>query len=356
MAGITITWSVLALAIGLVLGIIGAATNKSSTRKILFMWGFPIAGAAFLLLIVGSSLPDQLQFFNKPISGDEGKVVQVGGTTVTYVTQPVQTTPPTQSSICPVEDTTVTLSAQDEYLSTSTGGTHRYKIDGAPALTVSDAGTLTPSPGNKLDILWNNATSTSAYSIIDSVVVPCDGTVTFTAKTVNNGSLTTRVYNEEGNLLDTSTENETLGVGDVVNLNIELQGDYQKKIPYGLILVVEYNKSTIDDVVINLDGVELSSANVPTSFSPNYGVDSAKKSFFVPEIISNVKKTGTVTIDADDANNPGSDTDGDLRFVYFPLNPFINEDKGGAYDGPDAEDEDNAVTRTGQFSYTLSVD
>ncbi|MBU0959305.1 MAG: hypothetical protein KKB31_05160, partial [Nanoarchaeota archaeon] len=91
--------------------------------------------------------------------------------------------------------TTVTLSAVDKYTSASAGTTHRYRINGNPALTVSNAGTLTASPGDKISILWGNETDASYYGDVSNVVVPCTGAKTFTTELVQNGSLTIEVFN-----------------------------------------------------------------------------------------------------------------------------------------------------------------
>ena len=349
--------SVIATAIGFALVVWGAMSKKATKRKKLFMFGVPVLAVALIVIFFSASLPESLQKLNAPLWTGLGKSAVVGGVTVNYATVG-QGQQAGTSSLCAVEDTTVTLSGQDKYIATAVGGGHRYRINGAPALTIADTGTITASPGDSIQILWNNATLTGAFGMVETKTVPCAGTATFSTNTVNNGTLTFRVFNEEGNLIDDlpNGENETLGAGDVVNLKAELQGQYQKEIPYGAILVVEYNKSAIDDVVLSLGGSTLQAGSVPSSHAPTYGVSSTRKAYIVPPIVSNTLYSGTVMIDADDTNNPLVSTSGDIQFTFYYLNYFSNKYKGGAFEGPSAEDVDNAVTRTSQYVVNLRVD
>jgi len=270
---------------------------------------------------------------------------------------PTVPAPEVPEELCPVEDTTVTLSAIDKYTAVATGGTHRYRINGAPAKTVSDAGTFAASPGDTLEILWYNESNNVYYGAVDTVVIPCAGTKTYSAELAKNGTLTISVWNEEGVLIDSAGNNETLAAGDVVSLDMELKGQYQRDIPYGMVAVIEYNKTAIDDVVIAGEaGNELESDAVPQAFSITYGSAAATKAYLFPAVISNAKWKGTITIDADDSVNPGESNGGDIKITLYPRDYYINEDNGGAFEGPAAEDEDNALTRDGYFTYTLYVD
>ena len=259
------------------------------------------------------------------------------------------------SVICAVEDTTVTLSSNNKYTATSTGGTHRYRINGAPAQTVSDAGTLTASPGDTLQILWGNETIGNYFGSVSNEVIPCVGTKTFTTDLVQNGTLTVEVFNEEGNLIDTVQENETLAAGDVVTLSARLKGTYQRGFPYGGVMVVEFNgtgsSSQIDDVILSFGGSETS---VPSIYSITLGTFARTKAYTIPSIISNQILDGSIVIDADDTNNPGSA--GDPLLTFYPNDYFINEDTGGSFDGPSADDEDDAQTFPHITTFTINVD
>lgn len=333
------TWATLLLVAGLVLlAIAQFFMSGAKSRKNVTKLGIGIAVVGVFALWI---LPVQLAFLNAPVSF------------LTQTTVPSDNAPST--GVCPagiiVDTTTVTLRAQDKYTSTATGGTHRYRINGAPATTVSDGSTFSASPGDMLEILWGNETSSSYYGAVSKEVVPCTGTKTFSTEMYANGTLTFRVFNEEGNIIDTSGENETLAAGDIVNLRTELQGTFQKGFPYGGIVVVEYNKTEIDDVIVQLGGV---ATTVPSTYSIALGTSSATKAYTVPAILSNQLLSGTIVIDADDSN--GVTDAGDPRLTFYPYDYFVNEDTGGSFDGPASVDEDSTATFGHVTAYTISVD
>jgi hypothetical protein len=254
------------------------------------------------------------------------------------------------------DTTTITLSAQDKYLTTSTGGYHRYSINGNPALTVANAGTFSASPGDKINVLWMNGTKPGYFSSVSDFIVPCSGTFTEKADLIANQTVTVRFFNSNGDLINgVGTGNQSLSAGDIKNVKTEIEGTYQKGFPYGFVAVVEFNKTSIDDVQLTSGGVELPSASVPQSHASTLGTESARKAYLISEINSNAKLELTTVIDADDTTTPVDDGS-DVFLSLFPRNYFVNDKNGGAYEGPSAEDEYNAVTRTGQIASTLNVD
>ena len=160
-------WALLAVVVAVILGFLGMGkfykteqTKKMANLVAVIGVGIFLAGA---FVPQASVLLNPIQF---PGQGEPGAVA----------TTPTQTVIPG----CNVEDTTVTLSAINKYNATSTGGTHRYRVNGDPALTVSDAGSFTASPGDSLEILWYNADSDRLYfSDVTSEVIPCRGTKTY---------------------------------------------------------------------------------------------------------------------------------------------------------------------------------
>lgn len=261
------------------------------------------------------------------------------------------------------DTTTVTLSAQDKYLSTAVGGTHRYRLNGASALTVADAGTFTASPGDKLEVLWQNGTIANAYfSKVGEYTVPCKGTYTPTeadgspVKLVMNGSLTSRFFNTNNVLIDSGATNQTLSAGDIKSLKSELEGGYQKELPYGLVAVIEYNKVSMDDVLFTVGGTELPSASVPQAYVPQFGVNSSLKAYLIPAITSNSKFEWTTVLDADDTVNPQGGAVANVNVTLYPRNLYINEKNGGAFEGPSAEDENRATTKSVVFYAPLGTD
>lgn len=311
-----------------------------------------VIGGVFLIAMQAGWL---LSWGISPLTG-VGEALPIAATVVTPTANQ-----PSGSVACTVDTTTVTLSAVDKYTSVAAGGYHRYKLAGAAAAVVADAGTFTASPGQKLEVLWSNASTTGYFSKVATYTIPCSGTYTPTEgnspiQLVNNGSLTTRIFNSNGVLIDGAATNQSLSAGDVKSLKMEIEGSYQKDIPYGVIAVVEFNKTSIDDVVLSnrATGVELVSANVPQVDATTLGTESSRKAYLIDSISSNAIQEFTVTLDADDSVTPGIGSDVLIR--YLPRNYFINDKTGASFDGPAAEDEYNVRTRSAGLSSTLEVD
>lgn len=314
-----------------------AGINKGGVQ---FVMVILIVGALYL-----SGLPGVLlgEGFASPLTVAGEQVVVVPG---------VPSIPATSCGLGAVEDVTVTLSALNAETSVATGGTHRYRVGNAAPKTVSDAGTFTASAGDAIEVLWYNASVSGGYfSDRSTFILPCDkGTFEETQELFQNGTVAIEVFNEEGNLIVAGTESETLTAGDVVTLEAKLKGTYQTGMPYGGVMVVEYNSTEIDDVIVQYGGSEV---NVPSTHTIA-STDHKAKAYSVPAIISNTILTGSVTIDVDDSVNPANIDN--ITMQLYPNNYFINEDNGGAFAGPAAEDEDDAVTMTTSLTYELAVD
>lgn len=281
----------------------------------------------------------------------------------TYTTQATQApltsapTPNQVGTVCAVEDTSVTLSGQDAYLATATGGNHRYRINGNIATVGADPISITASPGNVIEVMWMNGSGVSYFSKVMTYTVPCQGTYPITEKLSKNGTLTTRIYNTD-NVLESSSgvaaANQSLGAGDVKTLKMELEEAYQKEVPYGSVMVVEYNTTTIDDVIVQSNGVELPIASVLQAHTPVYGTTSARKAYMIPGLVSNKINSFTIVIDTDDTTAPSGPGD-NIPLTFYHKNYFTNDKNGGAFEGPSAIDEYEAVTRTGYESTTIYV-
>ncbi|MHA1867824.1 MAG: hypothetical protein ACTSXD_07135 [Candidatus Heimdallarchaeaceae archaeon] len=259
------------------------------------------------------------------------------------------------------EDTTVTWAWVNKYTNVAGGGTHAYRVssDGgrtySPSKTVSDGGTDTLSPGDVVQTLFGNGTDTTYFGVVTQETIPNRGTYTIHAKAVANGTLTIRVFNEEGNIIDTSGENETIGAGDTVNLKIELQGPNKAGFPYGGVLIIELNGTEYDEEEIDLTFNDLTLRKVST---PNVHTITATDNKVITYEVSAIEgtsvHTGNLYLKADDSINPGNT--GDPIIVFRPYDYFINEDNGGAFEGPAVEDEDNVATFDHITSTTISVD
>lgn len=340
--------------LGLLLGIAGllalgwswkTPNNKKDMKGVLNFFGIALVGL-FLLGAFGF-----IPSLTNPLGG-----VQVPAGTDTL--SAVATT--AVGECLSTSKSTVTLGAVNPFTGSATAGTHRYRVNGGPMLTVSDAGTFTASPGDKLDILWYNASTSGGYfSKSGTYTVPCEGTFTVTEsgkpiELYNNGTITLQVFNQEGVLITNSGDaNETLAAGEVTPpLKFEVLGTFQRGMPYGGALLVEYNTSEVDDVIVNIGGTNL--VAVSAQLDAPAAVDHAQKWYKVPAVLSSQILEGTIVIDADDTINPGAADDIDL--VLYQYNYFINDDKGGAFE-LGVEDEDNVATQpTNVITATLATD
>lgn len=331
---------------GIIALIGGVTVKKAKPRKKVF-WVSGIVFAIALIGMLGGWAYFQ-QDYTQAFSGLQTFTIGAGTGQVVVDT-----------TSCNKEDTTITLGSVNAITQAGVGGQHSYKVNNGFLQRVSDLGTDTVSPGDTLTVLWGNA-SGSFYSAVGEYTVPCAGTYT----PLDNGApvklwandtgFAVEIFNEEGNLIDDVGENETLGAGDVVALNSNLKGTFQTGLPYGLVIVVDYNGTTIDNVFADYGGSE---TEVPTADSVT-ATDSERRAFTIPAITSTSiapgKISGVLTIDADDSNNPGVDGS-DIAIRIYPLNYFVNEDEGSAFQ-LGVEDEDNALTGLAVYTDTLQVD
>lgn len=338
------------LSLAMIIGLVGVgaliyrstlSSNKKDSKKIV-----GVIGLVAVLLALAPAL-GYLPDLANPIQANTQNTATIASTTVGGIV-----------SGCAVEDTTVTFSALNKYTATATSGTHAYKVNNGPTQTVSDTGTATLSPGDSLEILWmDEAAASNYFGKVDKLTVPCKGTFTATSNLVQNGTLTFNIFNEEGNLMDTVGENETLGAGDTVALSIEVSAENKKGFPNGGVFVLEVNKSDYDEEEIYMEisglGGRLKRVSTPESYSIS-STDNIAITFEVPALEGSTKRTGTLYLDVDDTNNPGDANDPTVTFL--PKDYFINEDTGASFEGPSVTDEDNAATFGHSTATTLNVD
>lgn len=330
------------------LAIAQGLVKKTSTRK-MFTW-LAIGGVIVAILGFANVIPN--------LNENIGFLAVAGGGTGVETPEPGTNL---QADVLGCDlgtKTTVTLAGVNQYSNAPVGDYNRYKINGAPAVDLADAGTFTASPGDKITVLWANESKVLYFSQVGEYVVPCTGAKTFYANLVNNGTLTSSVKNSDDTLMDGTATNQSMGAGDVKTVSIKLTGTYQKGFPYGFVAVIDMNKTSYDDVTLtDSAGIELPTANVPQSFSYSYYVtESSKKAYEIPAIMSNAEIVIKAVLDADDTNAPtGAGQGADVVVWVYPKNYFINEDKLGAFEGPAVENEDSGLTRTGGFNVTIQV-
>ena len=315
---------------------------------------FAIVGIGLFLAGAFLTVP-QADFLTNPIQdlfeGDGLAVVPVGTPTLA----PTPGAPVTKSGQClGVEDTTVTLSAVNFFTDAGTGGTHKYRINDNPALTVANAGSFTASPGDLVDTLFMNGSETDNEYYSDVVLdyqVPCVGTATISKKLYSNSSVTIDVFNEEGNLINSLANNETLAAGDVVTLQMKLRGVFQRGHPFEGIVVAEYSIPSYDDVQIDFNGVQ--QVPVPTFHRLGNGSQTAK-AYKVPAIIGTDIPLGKLIIDTDDTRQPTAVPFDVVNLTYYPQGYFIDDKVGGVWK-IGAEDEESTQTKKYSVNYAVAV-
>lgn len=255
--------------------------------------------------------------------------------------------------------TTVTLAGQDFYTGNAVGGTHRYKVNGAPASTVSDAGTFTASPGDSIEIMWMNETSASYYGLIETVTVPCTGAKTFSQSLYNNGTFTVQIFNEDDNSIDNASGGtgitEALAAGDVVTLDANIKIVFEAAAPYGGVFYANYNTSAFDKVTMDFGGEPVSAPSAV--LVPPRSTQHSVVAVSVPPFFSTDKVFGKITIDVDDTLDPDglTVTGTNMSFAFRPYNVFVNGDTAGSFDAPAVEDEDDVATQTNLRELTIGI-
>jgi hypothetical protein len=230
---------------------------------------------------------------------------------------------------------TVTLSGSDAYNGSATGGTHAYKINGGTTQTVSDAGTLTASPGDVLSILWEDGSSSASYySALTSETVHCKGTDRIVQNLYKNGTLTIQVFNDQNLLINGGANNQTVNAGDVITIPIKVKGQYQRGLPYGGVMVAEYNSTYMQNVIVNLGGA---STDTPAFYSVS-SIGRNTKAYTVPAILGSQELDGTVTLQASATQDPG--TAGYPVLTLYANNYYVDSN-AGTFAGPSTEDSNN---------------
>ena len=120
-------------------------------------------------------------------------------------------------------------------------------------------------------------------------------------------------------------------------------------------MVAEFNNTAYDDVKLLFGGVK---TNVPRAYQRVYGVESGTIAYTIPALTEkNNDLDGQIVIEVDDnSDNAPNDAGGfEIFLEMYDANYFINEDLGGAFSGPEVEDEDDARTRDNSATFTVWV-
>lgn len=262
---------------------------------------------------------------------------------------------------CAQDAVTATLSGQDKFTSIGSTGTHRYRICNtkgcAPSKAVSDGGTLSASAGDILEVLYGNATSTTYFGVFEKYLVPCAPTVTFWTSTVQNGTgVTINIYNEEGNQIDGTTTNETIGSGESSTMKVEMRAASQKGFPHGGVMVLELNGTAFDEekTTLSFNDLTLTPTSVPGAYQIGYLHGTVKTlAWDVSPFEDSILHSGTLFLQAASGKNPTMYNEPMLTFIAKDY--YIDETKGAIVAGPAAVDEVGAYTFPSLYELNVSI-
>ena len=209
----------------------------------------------------------------------------------------------------PTAGITVKLDARDPFGAVTVGGSNYYKTsngDTSALSSVSDAGTFSAAANSKLDLYMQLDGNDHYTKEILGRDVKCSSPLTITEDVMAEGNLSFTFKNEDGtSSILKGVSNETLGVGDIVDLDFTVKGDYQRHQPYNLV-VVEWNKTAIDEVFLTIGGTKLGKApaGVPESHTDAISTGGRQVAYVFPTVESNTKIEGYLTVDVDDTVEP----------------------------------------------------
>lgn len=296
-----------------------------------------------------------------------GTLSGIFGTTTTTTTPTTPGTTP--SGYCSTEDVTVTLDAVEEYTNGAMSGSNFYYVNGGQngaQQSVTDAGTFTASPGDTIDVYFQ-LESPMHYTKSKAYTIPCKGT--FIAREnvyrheSNGGAagavtppLTVRIFTQDNGDLNTILNNESLAAGDLVTLKMEIQGNYERGMPYGATVACDGNGSLYDKIEMNGGGITTAAA-VPTLFNGRNLPQGKKWAFKLPPIISNQEISGSLVIDVCDAAtcNPFAHQLSSIYCELYDWDYFTTDTGAVAGPGPEDTDDWSDVGNTTVIFYANNV-
>lgn len=260
---------------------------------------------------------------------------------------------------------TLALNGVDKYTSTKTSFSNTYKKDGEAIATYTAAFNL--QKGDQVAVLYGSGNSTTYDPILKNVVKSnCGATVDTFNGLVAATNYSIVCFNEEGNPIDDSSENETIGTGEAPTLRCEIRGASKAGHPMGGVLTAEIPASVFKESEIAVTGL----GSIPkSSITGFYGdpvaqalsaytlsaADHRVRAFEVEPIEGAVVKSFYVNLPAEDAQNP-ADTD-DIILTFWPVVCYNEEDvtAGGEF-RCGISDMDNTFQGAGWGYETIQID
>lgn len=272
--------------------------------------------------------------------------------------EPIEPEPTEPGFICPVDTTTLGFSAVDvDDPGTQVNLNARYWIEGKPQGTVDTGSTTTVSPGDDLAVWFAAGNDTYYGSYFDGEQdVPCKGTYDVSGKLwTKDTGVTLTVFDEFENPQTGAANNQTIGIGEVVEMKLRVKGNHEKyygnpEVSLDNLLAIEHDRTEIDSVKVTLDGVELDSGNVPTAEAVS-STDNVEVGFLMPKIAGSSSVDYFLVITADDIENPSAD----MTVKIYDADYYYNSETGKIETGhEDQANNDIGVTTEPSATVYLS--
>lgn len=273
---------------------------------------------------------------------------------------PPQTTTPHQCSYAP----TVQLYEIDKWdTSKPAPGTFTYKINGGAVTTDTD-GSFEVTLNDNLEVLWGSDNKSLYYRDIGTYKITKCGKNEIKSTTglksgqnglIGNSTITVQCFNAEGNLIDDTTENETLAAGESVSLRCEFQTvKAETGTPHGTVVIAELNETLYDKDKFSLTGDILDGTiTVPSAYT-NRDSASTQIAYKVKPMIDAGTVSFYANIKVDKDYEPGSTGANDITLKLYGIDCFENTDTGKFECA--LEDQDNSWTKDIQGTETIQVD
>lgn len=260
--------------------------------------------------------------------------------------------------VCPVDTTTLGFSAEDsDNPGTALGVNARLWIEGLPQGVVNTTSTATVSPGDKLTV-WFGAGDATYYGskYNGEAAVPCKGTFDIAGKLWQKDTgITMTVFDEFENPQTGAANNQSLGIGETVELKLRVKGNYERyygnpEVALDNVLTAEYSRTELDFIKVTKDGVDLKAATVPVVEGVS-STDNTEVGFAMPKIAGSSNVDYVLVIKADDIINPSAD----VALKIYDADYFYNSNTGKIEIG--LEDQDNAdIGVTAEPTATVYLD
>lgn len=247
-----------------------------------------------------------------------------------------------------------TLIAGDKWgaVGTSTfSASHKFIVDDTASQTYSAAGTDAPYMST-LKILWFNGNETIYNDVTTEVVSKCGPQNFKNLNAVRNTSFTVQCFNEEGNLIDDTSENETVGDGEAVSLDCEIRGVSEKGMPHGGVMVIETPKTQYEEDKTMLSGSIIGGTTSVPSFYTLSSTSNAMKAYEVNPVLGAGVRDFVLSFEATSGQNPGNTND--LVMTLYSKDCYENEETNDFECG--IEDEDAAAAGDQVGKETVQVD